>query len=148
MPTATLYINSSDTRYLEKNLTKISDVSIILKDDTSIANPTIILSGSAFDSRCNYIYIDTFDRYYTITDKTYSKQKYILTLSRDSKSSFINELKNCKCIAYRSTNKLNSYLNDSKYPVLEYTKSYAHKFKDGQTFSKSLTYVLTIAGGA
>ena len=146
MSIATLYMNNSDARYLEKSLTKIADVPIILKDNTSIATPEIILSNNNFDSRCNYIFIDIFNRYYTITNTTYSQQRYILSLKRDSKTSFINQLKNCDCIANRSSNKYNSYINDNRYSALQYSNPVLKKF-DG-SFNKKLSYILTIAGGA
>ena len=134
-------------RYLSKTLTKISDVTITLKDDTNRATPTIILSNSAYDSRCNYVYIDTFNRYYAVTDVTYSQQKYHLTLKRDAKASFISELGSCHCVVARNANKYNTYLSDPQFPLLNYDKCYAHAFSGGTNFSKSQAYVLTIAGG-
>ena len=142
--TATLYINNSDIRYLEKSLTKISDVTITLKEDTNRATPTIILSNNAYDSRCNYVYIDTFNRFYSVTDVTYSQQKYYITLKRDSKTSFSAALKNCDCIALRSSNKYNMYLDDNQYTRLQYNEVYTKPFPNA--FSKTLNYILMIAG--
>lgn len=133
-------------RYLTKTKTKISDVTITLKDDTNRATPTIILSNSSYDSRCNYVYIDTFDRYYAVTDVTYSQQKYYLTLQRDAKASFVTDLKKCECYAVRSSNKFNTYLNDPRYPHLQFTNPVIKKFPN--SFNNHLSAVLTIAGGA
>lgn len=143
---AILYINNSDMRYLSKSLTLIKTVNITLKDDTNDAQPQIVLSNSAFDKRCNYIYIDYFERYYSILSRNYGKQRITLTLKRDAKTSFANQLLNCDCYANRSSNKFNTYLNDNKYPHLQFSNPVIKKFPNG--FNNHLSAVLTIAGGA
>lgn len=134
-------------RYLSKNLTNEKIVNdVILKDNTSDKEPTIIISNAVMDKAYNYVWLSTFNRYYSVVGKEYSQQKIILRLTRDAKSSFVNELKNCDCIAGRSSSKYNSYLNDELYPRLQYNKPVTKLFPKG--FSKKLNFVLTISGGA
>ena len=144
---AKLYINTSDMRYLSKNLTNEKIVNdVILKDNTSDKEPTIILTSSVFDKSYNYVWLSTFNRYYAVVGKDYSQQKIILRLSRDAKASFVNEIKLCDCYAIRSNNKYNSYLNDSLYPHLQFTNPVIKAFP--VSMSNTLSAVLTIAGGA
>lgn len=143
---ATFYINHSDMRYLNKTLTDAKNVDIILKDNVDDARPVIVVSSSAIDKGYNYIYLPTFNRYYAVASKEYSQQKYILHLQRDSKASFKSELLSCDCYAVRSSNKFNTYLNDNRYPHLQFSNPIIKKFPNG--FNNHLSAVLTIAGGA
>ena len=44
-----LYRNMSDTRKLDKNLAKLAEVTCHLKDDTSVFEPTFIVSEKNID---------------------------------------------------------------------------------------------------
>ena len=140
-----MYKNLSDNRYLHKTLNMLAEnVPCDFKDDTSAVEPTIIISPDAYNPQCNYVYLSDTDRYYYVADRIFSQQRVGLKLSVDVRSSF--DFSNCKCIANRSSNKYNSYLNDNKYTALQYANPVLKKFNGG--FNKNLYYVLTIAGGA
>ena len=142
--TATLYVNKSDNRYLNKSLTSQGAISITLKEDTNLMTPTIIVENSNAVQAANYIYIDGFGRYYYIVDKTFSHQQMHLTLRCDVLMSFASQINACNCIAARSSNKYNMYLDDNQYTRLQYNQVYTKPFPNA--FSKSLNYVLLIAG--
>lgn len=144
----TMYTNASDNRYLSKTLTQIGNTPITctFKEDTNMEAPAVIISPSAYDPACNYVYLSDTGRYYYVTDVTFSHQRVVLFLKVDVLMSFATSLDNCKCIASRSQNKYNSYLNDERYPALQYNNPVLKKFPNG--FNKGLSYVLTIAGGA
>lgn len=140
-----MYRNTSDNRYLNKTLNMLSEnVPCTFKDDTSAVEPTIIISPDAYTPACNYVYLSDTDRYYYVVDRVFSQQRVELVLSVDVRMSF--NFSNCKCIANRSSNKYNSYLNDNKYTALQYANPVLKKFSG--SFNKKLAYVLTIAGGA
>ena len=142
--TANFYKNTSDNRYLHKTLETIADnVPCVFKQDTSMINPSIIISRDNYNNNCNYVYLAKTNRYYYVRDKVFSQQKVEIILYVDVRSSF--NFSNCNCIARRSTNKYNAYLNDSQYQRLQYSKYALQKFPKG--FSKATKFVLTVAGG-
>ena len=139
-----MYTNTSDNRYLTKSLTTLaSDIPCSFKDDTSGTEPTIIISPDAYNPACNYVYLSDTNRYYYVVDRVFSQQRIELKLSVDVRSSF--DFSNCDCIALRSSNKYNSYLNDAKYSQLAYNRPVLHKFDN--SFSKNNQFILSIAGG-
>lgn len=140
-----MYRNTSDNRYLNKTLNMLAEnVPCTFKDDTSAVEPTIIISPDAYTPACNYVYLSDTDRYYYVVDRVFSQQRVEIVLSVDVRMSF--NFNNCNCIANRSSNKYNSYINDNKYTALQYGNPVLKKFSGG--FNKNLSYILTIAGGA
>ena len=142
-----MYTNTSDNRVINKSLTQIgSALTCTFKDNTSMENPTIIISPDAYSSACNYGYLSDTGRYYYVADVEFSQQRVLLHLKVDVLKSFASEIKNCDCVAYRSSNKYNSYLADELYPRLQYNRPVTKAFPF--SFSKKLNCILTIAGGA
>lgn len=138
-----MYRNTSDNRYLHKTLNMLAEnVPCDFKDDTSAVEPTIIISPDAYNPACNYVYLSDTDRYYYVVDRVFSQQRIELKLSVDVRSSF--DFSNCDCIALRSSNKYNMYLDDNEYARLQYNNVYTKPFPNA--FSKSLNYILMIAG--
>lgn len=138
-----MYRNTSDNRYLNKTLNILAeDVPCTFKDDTSAVEPTIIISPDAYTPACNYVYLSDTDRYYYVADRIFSQQRVELKLSIDVRMSF--NFSNCDCIALRSSNKYNMYLDDNEYARLQYNEVYTKPFPNA--FSKSLNYILMIAG--
>ena len=142
-----MYTNTSDNRYLNKNITQIgsSAITCTFKDNTSMENPAIIISPDAYDASCNYVYLTDTSRYYYVVDVEFSQQRVILHLKVDVLMSFAAGIGAANCIALRSTNKYNSYLNDPMYSRLQYNKPVLKKFDN--SFSKNNQFILTIAGG-
>lgn len=138
-----MYTNTSDNRYLHKNITMLAEnVPCTFKDDTSAVEPTIIISPDAYNPQCNYVYLSDTDRYYYVVDRVFSQQRVELVLSVDVRMSF--NFSNCDCIALRSSNKYNMYLDDNEYARLQYNEVYTKPFPNA--FSKTLNYILLIAG--
>lgn len=138
-----MYRNTSDNRYLNKTLNMLAEnVPCDFKDDTSAVEPTIIISPDAYNPQCNYVYLSDTDRYYYVADRIFSQQRVELKLSIDVRMSF--NFSNCDCIALRSSNKYNMYLDDNEYARLQYNDVYTKPFPNA--FSKTLNYILMIAG--
>lgn len=142
-----MYTNTSDNNHITKTITTIGTaITCDFKDDTSLETPAVIISPAAYSSACNYVYLSDTGRYYYVTDVTFSHQRVILYLKVDVLMSFASSIKASKCVAYRSTNKYQSYLADDLYPRLQYNKPVTKAFPF--SFSKKLNYILTIAGGS
>lgn len=138
-----MYRNTSDNRYLNKTLNMLAEnVPCTFKDDTSAVEPTIIISPDAYTPACNYVYLSDTDRYYYVADRVFSQQRVELKLSIDVRMSF--NFSNCDCIALRSSNKYNMYLDDNEYARLQYNEVYTKPFPT--SFSKELNFILLIAG--
>ncbi len=138
-----MYKNLSDNRYLHKTLNMLAEnVPCDFKDDTSAVEPTIIISPDAYNPQCNYVYLSDTNRYYYVSDRVFSQQRVELKLSIDVRMSF--DFSNCDCIALRSSNKYNMYLDDNEYARLQYNEVYTKPFPT--SFSKELNFILLIAG--
>lgn len=91
------------------------DLPIEFKQDESRLNPTLILQHSADIEGANYCSID--DRYYYITDLTYSQQRIILSLHEDVLMTYYDEILNLGVILDRQENEGNPYMKDMEMPV-------------------------------
>lgn len=147
MATVRFYQNTSDNRYLSKSITqKGTDVSCSFKENTTQEDPILIISPTNYQSSANYCYISDTGRYYYIVNVTFSQQRVFIHLRVDVLMSFGSGIKSSKCVAFRSSNRYNSYLADELYPRLQYNKPVTKAFPF--SFSKKLNCILTIAGGA
>ena len=141
--TINTYINTSDDRTLNKTLTVVESlVNCVLKDDTEMIRPTIILSKST-DQSFNYVYIPTFDRYYFVRSKTYSQQRYYIECEVDVLQSFSSDIESLKVIANRSSSTFNAYQHDSEISKLAYNTVTTRPFSSG---FNGLSIVIAVAG--
>ena len=65
---ATFGVSSDDRRVVSKTFINYFSAVIQIKEQTSIMNPVIWLKYDPTIYRCNYVYIDTLQRYYYIRD--------------------------------------------------------------------------------
>lgn len=138
------YINESDQNTLNKDITAVqSNVSAVLKDDTEMINPILILSGNVSQG-FNYVYISKFNRYYYVVNRTYSQQRYNVQLAVDVLMSFNTDINNLTVIADRSSDEFNTYQSDSEFGKLNYNEVQTQKFPYG--FGDPC-FVLAVAGG-
>lgn len=143
--TINLYVNTSDNRYLQKTLASVlNNVPCVFKEDTSLENPVVIISPDNFRHNANYVYIPELSRYYYITDKTFSKQRVMLHLKCDVLMSFKDSIKQCECVAIRSANQYNNYLDDNLMTRLAYSDIYLKKFPN--SLDKNLSLILVVGG--
>lgn len=146
-----MYNNTSDNRYINKSLTALgAALPCSFKDNTTMENPTIILSPGSYNPNCNYGFLSDTGRYYYVVDVTYSQQRIEVSLKVDVLYTFLinhatNTVVSNKCIASRSSNRYNSYLTDDRYPRLQYGNPTLKLFPKG--FSKNNCCVMTVAGG-
>lgn len=64
-----LYNNKSENKKVDKELETIKTMDGSLRDECSVEDPSVLIEASAEEiGRTNYFYIDSFDRYYFLTD--------------------------------------------------------------------------------
>lgn len=142
--TITTYSNASEEHVLDKSITKINDnVSVILKDDSNVINPTLITSQN-ISHNFNYIYISDFNRYYFVNNITYSQQRFYIECSVDVLMSFNADIKGLNVIANRSSSRFNVYQPDPSVSFLQKSIIATQKFPYG---FNGQSLILAVNGG-
>lgn len=129
--TMSLYQVSDDPKVMGKNIpTATSTHTITLKDGCSIDRPVVSFSAQVSAvATLNYAYIDTFQRYYYITDrKSLINGVMELTLESDPLESFKTEIKARTATITRNQSDANGYLRDDQYTALGYEKVASKNF--------------------
>ena len=139
-----LYINESNNNVLNKKITLISEVNILLKYDVDIYKPIIKIKSPLLNN-CNYVYIEDFKRYYYITNKKSINTDVIeLSLKCDVLMSFKNDIINSKALIIKSENLINDYINSDIYVNDVREKTHVINFKNG--FNDTPEFILITAG--
>lgn len=144
----TFYYNTSDRRKLRKSLTEITTVQCWIKDDCSLRRPTIRIERSALTSfkDVNYMYIDTFGRYYFISDDVATVGDFLFITAEDVDPlmSNVSPILGIQCVILRQEFKFNKYYVDDNFPVRQ-TRTYIWK-KVGE-LPHIRSNILTVDGG-
>ena len=93
--------------------------SCVLKDNSSIANPTIILDLDTDDAPgWNYAYIGEFNRYYYVSDWTWIQNRlWSASLSTDLLATFRDQIGAADMYVLRSSAAYDGNIVDNYYPV-------------------------------
>lgn len=141
-----LYQVTDDVNVLGKTIpAPTSTHTITLKDGCSIDNPVVSFSAQAAAlAPLNYAYIDTFQRYYWITDrKSLHNGIMELTMESDPLDSFRAQLLQRQATINRNENIAQAYLNDAQYQAMSYqaiaTKRFSGELND-------FSYILMTVG--
>ena len=142
----TLYKNKSDKRYINKTITQVGNIitTLYLKDDTEVVNPIIILDD--FPNGVNYCYLDSFDRFYYLTDVTMLNGQIQTTWKVDVLMSYKNDIKNNKALVKRNTNYNDLYLQDSEFMVEQYSNDRYLCFSESPFSISSKQFVMAVLG--
>lgn len=140
-----LQVNHSEPNKIGKSISGIRTVSGVLKNETSIINPVILVAASADDlAECNYMTISVFGRKYFVTDiKSVRANLSEIYGHVDVLDSFAGEIKACSAIIRKQETASNLYLNDGTFKVYQNPEVVTKSFPSG--FS-SRSYVLALAG--
>ena len=99
----------------------VVNTNCVMKDDTSITNPTLTFTGltsAQIDfSNYNYVTIPQFDRSYFITDIRHDKNQVIISCHVDVLMSYKNDIKNSIQIVSRQESLKNRYIVDDRLPI-------------------------------
>ena len=113
----TLYNNSSDPRYLNKNITQLKTVQCKLLEPTDHLEPSLTFEKDNYVLQANYMYIPDLGRYYYIIDIIFETNNRIrVNTMVDVLMSYKDQLNNSYFIITRSSMKevYNLYLNDPR----------------------------------
>lgn len=145
--TVKLCHNSSPVEKIGKSLDSGLDITgCVLKESTSILKPVVRIRTSSDITGYNYMQISQFSRYYFIDD-IISVHNDVWEISGhvDVLETYKDAILSNKVVIKRQTNKYNTYLNDPEWKTYAYENIMAQKFST-TPFSKSLKYLLTVAG--
>lgn len=149
--TITLYSNSSAPERAVKTITSVAAaVTATPTDDMSILSPVLILDYKAAYLRANYVYIDTFNRYYFITGRSVTVGKRIvISCSVDALTSWISGMSNNAITVTRNENIGINKMPDDKLPIIPNEKEITSTILSSSFFTKTDTnsYLLSVIGG-
>lgn len=138
---ARFYINLSDDNVAVKNLQQITETDVEYKYDTERGAPTLYISTNKVNvSKCNYVYLEAFNRYYFATI-TVSQQHVVVECTCDVLSSFWTNIADLPAIIDRQQNTYNLYLSDSDFRTYQFD-NVAFKNFPSTPFTKNLEYIL------
>lgn len=137
--------NQSEKNALSKVVNELATVTGVLKNETSIVNPTIIIECNVSDfSLCNYMSIPEFDRSYFVTDIRSIKNGLVeFTCHVDVLSSFAPYIRANRAIIEKQENAWNVYLDDGTFRVYQNPMVLTKMFPTG---FDTWEFVLAVAG--
>lgn len=145
--TVDLYKNTSPVEKIGKDLTDQQSITdVLLKRDTSILRPVLLVNDARGVTDFNYMYISEFSRYYFIDDiRSTHNNIWEISAHVDVLETYKDEILANQAVIRRQTNRFNTYLNDPEWKVYANENVVAYKF-NSTGFSKTLKYVLAVAG--
>ena len=145
--TVDLYKNASPVEKIGKDLTDQQSITdVLLKRDTSILRPVLLVNDARGVTDFNYMYISEFDRYYFIDDiRSTHNNIWEISGHVDVLETYKDQILSNQAVIRRQTNKFNTYLNDPEWKVYADENVVAYKFT--QTgLNKDMKFVLAVAG--
>ena len=144
--TCDLYINSSPKEKLSKTISNMLSYSCVLKENTSILYPKIIIATSDNITGYNYMHISEFGRWYFIDDIiSLNDGRWEVSAHVDVLSTYETSIKSNTAVIKRQEEQYNLYLDDPDFHVLNYERIQTKKFPIN-SFNKTLSYVLVVNG--
>ena len=144
---ADFYYNASENNVINKHITKIKTAECIVKADIDIKKPILEMSFDANLHKANYVYIESMNRYYYITDKqNVIGNRFRVFCDVDVLESFKNDILKEQVIL-ASTEKIgsNNYLPSTVWKSTVKDKTEIKTFPSG--LLENGEWVLITAGG-
>lgn len=144
--TIELMTNKSPSNYLTKDTTVVGTRTGVLKNATSVTNPTVMFesNGQPLPANVNYFHIPAFNRYYFVTDITsVTTNMYAITGHVDVLVSFRDAINKCSGVVQRQENSFNLYLDDGIFKCYQNPKIQLKTFPSG---FQNPSYILLVAG--
>lgn len=138
----------SETYRVDKDVTVQSTIDCVLKDDTSVENPVLLVSSGNI-AGYNYMYIPDFGRYYFLKPPV-SVQNGLWEVEGhvDVLMSFKNGIRGCNATLKRQENLFNMYLDDPEFKTYNKSQVVTKLFTGASgPLTKDMKYVLVVAGG-
>lgn len=142
-----LYQNESPVEKIGKTLSNSHTISdVVLKRDTSILRPVLLINSVQDIYTYNYMYISEFGRYYFIDDiRSVNNNMWEISAHVDVLETYKDQILANTAVIRRQSLKYNTYLNDPEWKTYSYEQVAAFKFP-ATPFNKELKYILTVAG--
>ena len=140
-----LQVNNSEKNRLDKEVTTISTLTGVLKNETSIINPIILVEGDLSSYvNCNYMQIPVFGRSYFVSNiRSIRRNLFEITAHVDVLSTYKTSIRANSAIVRRQENNWNLYLNDGVFRVYQNTMVLTKDFPSGFSTQE---FVLAVAG--
>lgn len=140
-----LQVNNSEKNRLDKDVATISTLNGVLKNETSIINPIILVEGDLSSYvNCNYMQIPVFGRSYFVSNiRSIRRNLFEITAHVDVLSTYKSSIRNNRAIVRRQENHWNLYLNDGVFRVYQNTMILTKDFPSGFSTQE---FVLAVAG--
>lgn len=141
-----LQTNASEKNRVDKTLTNVITVTGVLKEDTSIVDPVILVKIDLSQIiTCNYFTIAAFGRsYFMHPPKSVNGGFVEISGHCDVLSSFKTAIRGNSAIIKKSEQLWNLYLNDGTFKAYQNPYVYAKSFPNA--FTSYPSYVLAVAG--
>lgn len=143
----TFYNNISDKNVIRKTLNNELPIMGVLREDSSVLNPSITIESPVSIVGCNYCYIPDFARYYYVVDvKSIHNNLWVVTLRVDVLMSFKESILNTPAIIDHTTyQQTTNYMDSNIWQSLVKEKTDIINFSSG--LSETGGYILITAGG-
>ena len=138
---------TSEKNRIGKSISTLYTAHGALREETSIINPVIRISGANVPSlkNANYMYIPDFNRYYFITDiKSIRNGLIEISGHVDVLQTYAGQIRNNTAIIKRNANSWNLYIEDGLFKTYANPHIFTKLFPSG---FKNPSFVLSVAGG-
>ncbi len=141
-----LGINTSPKKKIGKTVNDPITFSCLLKAETSVLDPVLILETDENISGYNYMYCETFGRYYFIKNiESIADNIWRISAHVDVLETYKTLILSNNAVIKRQQGKYNLYLDDPDFHTYNYERIQTLRFPNNN-FSKSLQYVLVTNG--
>lgn len=143
-----LYDNKSPVEKIGKNLTDNHTISdVLLKRDTSILRPVLLVNSDQDIYTYNYTYISEFSRYYFIDDiRSVHDNLWEISAHVDVLETYRTQILSNTAVIKRQEKQFNLYLDDPEFKTYNKERVQTKRFKGASGWTKNLHYVLVTNG--
>lgn len=143
-----LYVNNSPVEKIGKDLTGGHTISgVLLKRDTSILRPVLVINSVQDIYTYNYMYISEFGRYYFIDDiRSVHDNLWEISAHVDVLETYKTAILSNTAVLRRQEKKFNLYLDDPEFKTYNNERVQTKRFKGTGGWTKNLHYVLVTNG--
>ena len=140
------FYNQSDARAINKRLIAGSEFSGQARDSCDVMNPVILFDNQGV-LRYNYAYIEEFQRYYSVVNKTcFREGLWEIEFAVDVLMSFRNDIINLNVVVDKQSMQEigNEYIDDGSLVAENVMFQTVYNFSNG--FNDTAEYILITAG--
>lgn len=152
--TLIFYTTTDPPNKINKTLVTVATVTnVMLKDNVSILSPVFIMNYNAALLSANFVYCETFGRYYFIEDITaISGGRLSIACKVDTLYTYRVSIGNVPAIATRSETAGHTEITDNKLPIAKNKEVKLYEFTGGDfnidtAANTDYNFVLNIMGG-